>query len=73
MECDSNYIYFIQSVPNLSVNYLIVYDWDGNFIKMVQLSIYGESENIFTDGNVFYIGVNGKNDVKNIYKVKLGN
>lgn len=71
VECDEKYIYFIQSVAYLSVNYLIIYDWDGNFISKIQLAVYGESEHIFTDGENLYAGISDNSHEQGIYQLVI--
>lgn len=71
VECDEKYIYFIQSVAYLSINYLIVYDWDGNLISKIQLPVYGESEHIFTYGERLYAGISDNCHEQGIYQLQI--
>lgn len=54
-ECDESYIYFVQYAENV----IMIYDWDGNFIRQVKLSIPSsyEPENITVVGDEIYVGV----------------
>ncbi|MBQ3266210.1 MAG: InlB B-repeat-containing protein [Ruminococcus sp.] len=50
-DCDDDYIYFVQSGGN---NILVVYDYSGNHITDIPLSVSDEVENLFHIGNTFY-------------------
>ncbi|MDP4153865.1 MAG: hypothetical protein Q8865_10600 [Bacillota bacterium] len=66
-DCDENYIYFIQS--GKSDNIIVVYDWNGKYIKSVKVPISSEGENIFHIGSVFYTGYNTSKGA--VYKTQL--
>ncbi len=55
MDSDDKYIYFVQS----GLNCIVVYDWDGNYIKTIFLTgIEDETEAIFHIGPSFYVTFN---------------
>jgi hypothetical protein len=69
VDCDDNYIYFIQSEKRLkasSLNYIVVFDWDGNYVESIKIDLANsdkrfnkfEGENIFHVGKNFYIAYN---------------
>lgn len=82
-DCDNNYIYFLQNIKSNGkyVNVLMVYTWDGTFVKKVKFSNYSkEGEHIFHKGTKFYMGFNhknGKSQVRNlnfkIFKIQYNN
>lgn len=52
IECDDNYIYFLQH----NTDAVVVYDWDGNYIRTVKITwVYNEPEAIFLMGGKFYM------------------
>ncbi len=72
-DCDSDYVYYVLGGKNSSgpwVNYLVVYDWNGNLIaaKIIP-DMTAESENIFHIGNTIYVACNGGNDP--VYRIDL--
>lgn len=71
MYCDDDTIYYIFSVPNLSVNYLYCYDWDGELKERIQIPIWGECENIFKDGDSFILGFNCPGKGCPVYRVTI--
>lgn len=56
VECDEDYIYFVQ----YNTNVIMVYDWSGNYINRFDLDIPAntEPENISIVGDKFYIACN---------------
>lgn len=55
VDSDDKYIYFVQS----GLNCIVVYDWDGNYIKTIFLTgIEDETEAIFHIGPSFYVTFN---------------
>ena len=55
MECDNDFIYFIQYNKNV----VVIYDWNGKRITIVDVTIpSGEPENICLVDDVFYVGCN---------------
>ncbi len=53
MCCDDSYIYFALYDPNI----IAVYDWDGNFITIIELSLPGEPENITVIDDKIYVTI----------------
>ena len=55
MECDNDFIYFVQYNQNV----IMIYDWEGNLVKRVDMTLTGvEPENICLVDDTFYIGCN---------------
>jgi len=54
--CDDNFIYFVLYAENV----ITVYDWDGNFITIIHMTVQGEPENM--------TAINGKIYVATLYK-----
>lgn len=55
MECDDDFIYFIQYNKNV----IVVYDWSGKRVNIIDVSLNsGEPENICLVNDVFYVGCN---------------
>ncbi len=69
VECDENYIYFVQYKQNV----IMVYDWNGKFITQIKLDISGcEPENICLVDDIFYIGCNNSSFTSGvIYKTSI--
>lgn len=72
-DCDSEYVYVVLGGRNSSgpwVNYLVVYDWNGNLImaKIIP-NMTAESENIFHIGSTIYVACNG--DDEPVYRIEL--
>lgn len=62
---DNEYIYFVLYNPNL----ITVYDWDGNFVTLIELDLGSiEPESITIVRNVFYIGCGTSSGAK-VYKL----
>ncbi len=72
MECDANYIYFIQSPTKTTEqnNIVIVYDWNGNHVRTFSVALASESENIISFGDYFYSAFN-TSDGMQLYKLSL--
>ena len=52
MECDENFIYFLQ----YNQNAIVIYDWDGNYIRTVMINgVDNEPEAIFSLNGRFYM------------------
>ena len=58
VDCDDKYIYFPQCAENNSVNQIVVYDWEGNFVNTIRISAFQEVESLFHVGDDFYIAFN---------------
>lgn len=70
MDCDGKYIYFIQYKENV----IVVYDWDGNYIRTVALTnLSDEPESIFFIGSQLYMTSyrGGSTGGANIYRIDL--
>lgn len=68
--CDKEYIYFVQYKENV----VMVYDWNGNFVNRIPLSIPSntEPENISIVDDYFYIACNNSSWTGGeLYKVAL--
>ena len=71
VDCDDQYVYFVQWISSERRNQIIVYDWEGNYCFTKNLpEITIESENIWHIGKDFYIGCAANPDDR-IYKVTL--
>lgn len=71
MECDEEYIYFLQSTVGFNV--IVYYDWSGNRRGSITLPIADEGEHLFIRGDRLIIGFNnGKDKSGDIYEVTLG-
>ncbi len=54
MECDDKYIYFVQWDLKKYKNYVVVYDWEGNFINNIKVDYWVEIESIIhADGEIY--------------------
>lgn len=78
MECDNNYIYYIQSNSSGGYNRLVIYKWDGAFVKTIPVKVLNsnyksqECENVFFLGNQMYIGyIEGNSLGEQIIRVNL--
>lgn len=70
MTCDDNYIYYLRY--GTSNNYIVVYDWEGNYITCLTLPMVGEAENLFIRGDKFILGVHHLlEDRADIYELTL--
>ena len=69
LDCDERYIYFPQWDKKTSENYLVVYDWDGNFINEVKVKSFQEIESLFHIGDEVYIAFNAGGSY--IYKAEI--
>lgn len=69
VECDDSYIYFPQCKSDNSVNQLVVYDWEGNYVNTIRVSAYQEIESMFHNENGTYIAFNASGS--SIYEAKL--
>lgn len=49
--CDENFIYFVLYAENV----ITVYDWDGNFVTLIRLSVQGEPENLTVVDGIIYV------------------
>lgn len=61
---DDEFIYFVLYSPNV----VSVYDWEGNFVTLIELDISGEPENISVIDGEFYISVAGGGRMR-LYKM----
>lgn len=52
MDCDDKYIYFIQS--STVDNSIVVYDWDGQYVKTIKVDVPLEGESLFHAGSTYY-------------------
>jgi hypothetical protein len=60
MDCDADYVYFVQSAGTKSGNIILVYNWSGGFLCRIELtknSSY-EAETIMYAGGKFYLWCN---------------
>lgn len=55
VECDDKYIYFPHWDYKKYKNYLLVYDWDGNFVTQMDVKNYMEIESVFNVDGELYI------------------
>ncbi|MCQ2453391.1 MAG: hypothetical protein MJ136_02265 [Clostridia bacterium] len=69
VECDDSYIYFPQCKSDNSINQLVVYDWEGNYVNTIRVSAYQEIESLFHNENGTYIAFNASGS--SIYEAKL--
>lgn len=53
--CDARFIYFVLYNQNV----VTVYDWDGNHIRTLPITVSGEPENITQSGGKLYIATGG--------------
>lgn len=60
VDCDDTYIYFPQCSKDSTVNQLVVYDWEGNYVNTVRVSAFQEIEDIFHVGDKVYIAFNAR-------------
>lgn len=74
MDCDENYIYYIQSPKgnNTDNSIIVVYDWNGNHIQNINVNGKKEAENLFHSGSDFYIGYYTKN-ASEFHKIEFKN
>lgn len=68
-DCDNKYIYFPQCAENNSVNQIVVYDWDGNYVNTVKISAFQEVESMFHVGDTTYIAFNASGGY--IYRAEM--
>ena len=70
MECDEDYIYFLQT--GVRYNWVWIYDWDGNYINKFRFDMVGESENLFIRGDKFIVAINNHEEkCADIYEMTL--
>lgn len=69
VDCDDKYIYFPQCAENNSVNQIVVYDWDGNYVNTVKISAFQEVESMFHVGDTTYISFNASGGY--IYRAEM--
>ena len=58
MDCDSSYIYFLQSRLSASKNRILVYTWDGAYVTQITMSGRREGECLFHTGKKWVIAFN---------------
>ncbi len=58
VDCDDKYIYFPQNSKDCTVNQIVVYDWEGNYINTVKVNSFQEIEDVFHVGDDLYIAFN---------------
>jgi len=58
VDCDDKYIYFPQNNKDCTVNQIVIYDWDGNYINTVRVGSFQEIEDVFHVGDDLYIAFN---------------
>ena len=68
-DCDNRYIYFPQNSKDNSINRILVYDWEGNYIDYIRVGAYQEIESMFHVGDDLYICFNASGGY--LYKAKL--
>ena len=51
-------IYFPQNNKDCTVNQIVIYDWDGNYINTVRVGSFQEIEDVFHVGDDLYIAFN---------------
>ena len=54
--CDDNFIYFVLYAENV----ITVYDWDGNFVTIIHLTVAGEPENVTAINGTIYVATGYK-------------
>ena len=70
IECDAKYIYFLQSATRN--NWLMVYDWDGDFVKKIALPKPSSGANLFINDGKFIIAFdNQRNKTGDVYEMTL--
>ena len=68
MGSDEKYIYFPMSSSDS--NFIVVYDWEGNFVDQLLLDFPWESESVFWVNDTYYIAFNHENAAQ-LYKMKI--
>ena len=60
MDADDNFIYMplSPSSEGNKYNVIMVYDWDGNFVREIPLEVTTETETILHDGDNYYMNFN---------------
>lgn len=54
MDCDDTYIYFPQWDSEKDKNYIMVYDWEGNYVNCLTVDSFLEIESMFqVDGEIY--------------------
>lgn len=71
MDCDDTYVYFIQSAPYNIDNIIVVYDWDGNYIKTIKVNVALEGESLCHVGSTFYANFHSSEYRGTIYELEL--
>ncbi len=72
MECDTDYVYFLQWDKETNRNYLVTYTWMGNFVANIELKgISKEGENVFWLGGRFFIGYYVPGQGGTVYETEL--
>ena len=69
VDCDEKYIYFPQCAENNSVNQIVVYDWEGNYVNTVKISAFQEVESMFHVEDETYIAFNASGGY--IYRAEM--
>lgn len=59
MDCDDRYIYFPQWDSQNHRNYIIVYDWEGNYVNYLSVDSSNEIESMFHVGEEIYLAFAG--------------
>ncbi len=62
---DENFIYFVLYNQNV----ITVYDWDGNFVTLIKLTVEGEPENLSVVGGDIYVAT-GHGGLCSVYRVE---
>ena len=68
MGSDEKYIYFPMS--GTDSNFIVVYDWEGNFVDQLLLDFPWESESIFWVNDTYYIAFNHENAAQ-LYRLEI--
>ncbi len=70
IECDGKYIYFLQSATRN--NWLMVYDWDGDFVTKIAIPKPCSAANLFIKNDRFIIAFdNAREKTGDIYEMTL--
>ncbi len=70
MECDGKYIYFLQS--STRNNWLLVYDWDGDFVKKIAVPKVAAGASLFIKDDKFIIAFdNARAKTGDIYEMTI--
>lgn len=61
---DENFIYFVLYNQNV----ITVYDWDGNFVSLIKLTVEGEPENLSVVNGTIYVAT-GQSGTTTVYEL----